>query len=111
MTRLAYTPAEVGERLGYDRKTIIRWINEGVLRGTQIRGRWLVPADAVRELLETGNGAGSGAGNQPHPEESAFASEKEAYEFVQKLYRDSGGVTPELRRAYEAYLRNVNDTN
>lgn len=60
MTRLAYTPAEVGERLGYDRKTIIRWINEGVLRGTQIRGRWLVPAEAVTELLSTGNGAGSG---------------------------------------------------
>lgn len=42
-------------------------------------------------------------------EESVFESEKEAYEFVQKLYKDSGGVTPELRRAYEFYLKNVDD--
>ena len=42
-------------------------------------------------------------------EKSVFASEKEAYEFVQKLYRDSGGVTPELRRAYEFYMKNSQD--
>lgn len=39
-------------------------------------------------------------------EASVFATEKEAYEFVQQLYKDSGGVTPELRRAYEFYLKN-----
>lgn len=42
-------------------------------------------------------------------EKSIFASEKEAYEFVQKLYRESGGVTPELRKAYEFYLKNSQD--
>jgi len=40
---------------------------------------------------------------------SAFASEQEAYEFVQKIYEDSGGVSPELRRAYQFYLRNFHD--
>lgn len=42
-------------------------------------------------------------------EKSVFASEKEAYEFLQKAYRESGGVTPELRRAYEFYQKHVND--
>jgi len=40
---------------------------------------------------------------------SAFASEKEAYEFCQRVYRESGGVTPELRRAFEFYQKNFND--
>jgi hypothetical protein len=40
---------------------------------------------------------------------SVFASEQEAYEFVQRAYRNSGGVTPELRRAYEFYVKNYND--
>ena len=42
-------------------------------------------------------------------EQSVFQSEKEAYEFVLRLYNDSGGVTPELRRAYEFYQKNVDD--
>lgn len=42
-------------------------------------------------------------------EKSVFASEKEAYEFCQQVYRDTGGVTPELRRAYEFYQKNSND--
>ena len=42
-------------------------------------------------------------------EKSIFESEREAYEFVQKLYRDTGGVTPELRRAYEFYVKNSRD--
>jgi hypothetical protein len=41
--------------------------------------------------------------------ESAFANEKEAYDFCLKAYKDSGGVTPELRRAFEFYQRNYND--
>ena len=41
--------------------------------------------------------------------ESIFASEREAYEFVQRVYKETGGVTPELRRAYEFYLKNYND--
>ena len=42
-------------------------------------------------------------------EKSVFASEKEAYEFCQRVYKETGGVTPELRRAYEFYLKNQND--
>ena len=34
-----------------------------------------------------------------------FASEQEAYDFVKKIYDDVGGVSPELRHAYETYLR------
>jgi hypothetical protein len=42
-------------------------------------------------------------------EKSVFESEREAYEYVEKLYRQSGGVTPELRRAYEFYVKNSRD--
>ena len=41
--------------------------------------------------------------------ESPFKSEQEAYEFVQRIYKETGGVTPELRRAYEFYLKNYHD--
>jgi hypothetical protein len=40
---------------------------------------------------------------------SAFKSEKEAYDFCRSVYHKTGGVTPELRRAYEFYMRNVQD--
>ncbi|MEI9993623.1 MAG: hypothetical protein WDM91_03425 [Rhizomicrobium sp.] len=40
---------------------------------------------------------------------SAFDSEREAYEFVQKVYKDTGGVSPELRNAYLFYLKNIHD--
>ena len=40
---------------------------------------------------------------------SPFASEKEAYEFCIRAYQETGGVTPELWRAYEFYLKNYND--
>ena len=40
---------------------------------------------------------------------SVFASEQEAYDFCQSVYKETGGVTPELRRAYEFYLKNFND--
>jgi hypothetical protein len=39
----------------------------------------------------------------------AFATEQEAYEFCQKVYKETGGVTPELKRAYEFYIKNVDD--
>lgn len=39
----------------------------------------------------------------------AFASDKEAYDFCLQLYQNSGGVTPELRRAYEFYVKNSQD--
>jgi hypothetical protein len=42
-------------------------------------------------------------------EESVFASEEEAYEFCLKAYKESGGVTPELRRAFEFYRQNFDD--
>lgn len=40
---------------------------------------------------------------------SAFDSEREAYDFVQKVYKDTGGVSPELRNAYLFYLKNIHD--
>lgn len=40
---------------------------------------------------------------------SIFADEKEAYEFCEKIYKETGGVTSELRRAYEFYKQNYND--
>jgi hypothetical protein len=40
---------------------------------------------------------------------SAFSSEREAYEFLNKVYKETGGPTPELRRAYEFYQANVKD--
>jgi hypothetical protein len=42
-------------------------------------------------------------------EKSVFATEQEAYEFCQKVYNESGGVPPDLRRAYEFYLKNYHD--
>jgi hypothetical protein len=42
-------------------------------------------------------------------ERSVFKSEKEAYDFCRHLYKKTGGVTPELRRAYEFYVKNSND--
>ena len=40
---------------------------------------------------------------------SAFATEQEAFEFCQRVYKETGGVTPELQRAYEFYQKNFND--
>lgn len=40
---------------------------------------------------------------------SVFQSEQEAYEFCQRAYKETGGVTPELRRAYEFYKKNFQD--
>ncbi len=40
---------------------------------------------------------------------SAFDSEREAYEFVQKVYKDTGGVSQDLRNAYLFYLKNIHD--
>lgn len=41
--------------------------------------------------------------------DSAFATEQEAYEFCQRVYKETGGVTPELRRAFEFYQKNFNE--
>jgi hypothetical protein len=45
----------------------------------------------------------------PKKKKSVFRSEKEAYDFCRSLYNKSGGVTPELQRAYEFYQKNIND--
>lgn len=42
-------------------------------------------------------------------EDSVFSSEKEAYDFCLNLYKETGGVTPELRRAYEQYQSALHD--
>jgi hypothetical protein len=47
-----------------------------------------------------------GGGKKP---KSPFATEQEAYEFCQRVYRETGGVTPELRRAYEFYRQHIDD--
>ncbi|GGF24497.1 hypothetical protein GCM10011321_14860 [Youhaiella tibetensis] len=39
----------------------------------------------------------------------AFKSEREAYDFLRNLYKKTGGVTPELRRTYEFYQKQVDD--
>jgi hypothetical protein len=59
-------------------------------------------AFSLREALRWIHGGAS----KPKP---VFNSEKEAYDFCRSLYKSSGGVTPELRRAYEFYIRNYND--
>lgn len=43
-------------------------------------------------------------------EEPLFKSEKEAYDFCRSVYNSTGGATPELRRAYEFYLKNYDDS-
>lgn len=42
-------------------------------------------------------------------EKSVFKSEREAYDFCRKLYKKNGGVSPELRRAYEFYMKDYDD--
>ncbi|WP_236019435.1 hypothetical protein [Fuscibacter oryzae] len=40
---------------------------------------------------------------------SAFANEREAYEFVRRAYNETGGVTPELKRVFDFYKNSMND--
>lgn len=69
--RLAYSPDEVGELVGVNRKTVIGWIRDGVLPGRQIKGRWFVAAQDVQNLL--GSGAGSRVENS-EPSKTAAES-------------------------------------
>ncbi|MBD3756040.1 MAG: hypothetical protein IE937_10460 [Gammaproteobacteria bacterium] len=45
----------------------------------------------------------------PEKKKSPFSSEKEAFDFCRSLYRETGGATPELLRAYEFYQKNMTD--
>jgi hypothetical protein len=44
------------------------------------------------------------AGKDKHVQ--AFESEDEVFQFCDDIYRETGGATPELRRAYDFYLKN-----
>lgn len=51
-----YTPAEVAEFLRVHPRTVTGWLQTGKLRGNQLANeRWVIPADAVRDLLEAGS--------------------------------------------------------
>lgn len=47
-----------------------------------------------------------GHGKKP---KSPFKSDQEAYDFLQKVYEEKGGLSPDLRRVYEFYKKNYND--
>lgn len=47
--------------------------------------------------------------HNPKKERSVFASDKEAYDFCRRVYRETGGVSPELQRAYEFYQAAIDD--
>ena len=76
---------------------------EGVrLRSFRAGGQPRIMAFSLRDVLRHFFGGDA-------KKKSAFKSEKEAYEFCLKAYKDSGGVTPELQRAFEFYRRHYND--
>ncbi len=40
---------------------------------------------------------------------AVFKTDRQAYDFCREAYKKSGGVSPELRRAYEFYMKNNSD--
>lgn len=48
----------------------------------------------------------TGGDRKPEP---LFKTEKEAYDYCRSVYESTNGATPDLRRAYEFYLKNYND--
>lgn len=52
------TPEQVTERLPrFNAAWVRRALRTGQLRGSRIGGRWLVPEDAIDELVESGSNA------------------------------------------------------
>lgn len=49
--RVAYTPSEVGDRLGLSEWSVRRLIRSGQLRATRVGRRWVVPVEAVTEFV------------------------------------------------------------
>lgn len=47
-----------------------------------------------------------GGDKKPH---SVFKNEEEALRFCRDAYQKSGGITPELQRAFEYYQQHVED--
>jgi len=48
----------------------------------------------------------AGGDRKPEP---LFKSEKEAYDYCRSVYESTNGATPDLRRAYEFYLKNYDE--
>jgi excisionase family DNA binding protein len=51
---LAYGIADASRAIGASRSTVYELMNEGKLRSVYVRGRRLIPRDALLELLSTG---------------------------------------------------------
>src|SRR5947208_4829791 len=44
---------EVADRLGVDKKTVLRYLHQGKLRGTRLGRDWRIPASVVSSVLTT----------------------------------------------------------
>lgn len=47
-----YTPAEIAELIGFKKRTIVRWLQTGKLRGIKIGKQWRVRHKDFAEFLE-----------------------------------------------------------
>lgn len=62
--RKMYTPQEVANILGIDRRTIYRWLEEGKVKATRVGKRfWRVTAEDLQELMTRGTNAPEPEGN------------------------------------------------
>lgn len=56
--RKMYTPQEVADILGIDRRTIYRWLDDGKVRATKVGERfWRITAEDLQELMTRGTNA------------------------------------------------------
>lgn len=61
--KLAYSRKEVAELLGIHVNSVDRYIKQGAIPARKLGSRWLIPAEALRALLEgrdENNPAGAG---------------------------------------------------